>query len=774
MKGRLEDHRLLTGQGKYTSDWNFPGQAHATFLRSDHAHADIVSIDVSAARAHPGVLAVLTGEDIAEAGYRSIPTNLGVKDRFGQPLKKPPRPVLAQGKVRHVGECVACVVAESPLAAQDAAELIAVEYRDLPAVVVATDALKAGAPQLHAELPNNLAFDYGSGDEAATETAFRSAARIVKLMLDNPRVAGNPMEPRACSATFDSKTEKYALYACTQGVAGMRGQLVATMGVPDDRIDVIANDVGGGFGVRYNIYPEYCAVLLAAKKTGRPVKWTGSRAEVFLSDEQGRDVVSVSEVALDASGRFLALRFHLVSDLGAYLAPTGPFINTQGVTACLTGVYDVPAAYARIQLAVTNKPPGAAYRGAGRPVMSYALERLVDQAALELGMDPAELRRRNLVPKNKFPYRTANGGEYDCGDFEGVLADAVEAADWTGFAARRAESVARGKLRGRGISTYIEATGAGFAPSDQVELRFEADGGIAMYAPSHSHGQGHETSYAQIVAGVLGVPMEKFRLRNGDPAVRLVGNATGGSRSLLGVGSVMQLAAKQVVERGLALASKELEAAAADIEFRDGAYRIKGTDRVVSLLALAKEYSTVVPHPLDVRTESKIGATYPNGCHIVEVEIEPDTGIAEIVRYTAVDDSGNVINHQIVEGQMQGGLTQGAGQVFGEQVIYDPGTGQLLSGSFMDYTMPRAVLVNGLALKEHPVPTRTNPLGAKGVGEAGVTGSLPALMNAVLDALRQAGVTHFDMPASPHRIWQAIQAAKAGKPRAFSVETAAA
>jgi len=715
------------------------------------------------------VLAVLTGEDVAAAGFKSLPTQLGVKDRFGAPLKKPPRPVLAQGRVRHVGECVACVIAESQLAAQDATELIGVEYRDLPAVVVALDALKAGAPQLHAELANNLAFDYGTGDEAATEAAFRAAAKTVTLTLDNPRVAGNPMEPRACSATFDPVAEKYALYACTQGVAGMRGQLVATMGVPDDRIDVIAKDVGGGFGVRYNIYPEYCAVLLAAKKTGRPVKWTGSRAEVFLSDEQGRDVVSVSELALDAAGRFLALRFQLVSDLGAYLAPTGPFINTQGVTACLTGVYDVPAAHARIQLAVTNKPPGAAYRGAGRPVMSYALERLVDQAALELGMDPAELRRRNLVPKNRFPYKTANGGEYDCGDFEGVLADALQSADWAGFAARRAESAARGRLRGHGISTYIEATGAGFAPSDQVELRFEADGGIAMYAPSHSHGQGHETSYAQIVTGVLGVPMETFRLRNGDPAVRLVGNATGGSRSLLAVGSVMQLAAKQMVEKGLALASKELEAAAADIEFSDGAYRIKGTDRIVSLLALAKKYSTGAPHPLDVKTESRIGATYPNGCHIAEVEIEPDTGIAEIVRYTAVDDSGNIINHQIVEGQMQGGLTQGAGQVFGEQVIYDPDTGQLLSGSFMDYTMPRAGLVDGLTIREHPVPTRTNPLGAKGVGEAGVTGSLPALMNAGLDARRQAGMSKWVTPASPHRLWRAIGEAKAGRPRALAV-----
>jgi carbon-monoxide dehydrogenase large subunit len=529
MKGRLEDRRLLTGQGRFTSDWNFPNQAYAAFLRSDRAHAEIVSLDVAAVLRSPGVLAVLTGKDVEEAGCKSIPTNLAVKDRFGEPLKKPPRPVLAQGKVRHVGECVACVVADSPFAAQDAVELISVEYAELPAVTSAEKALQSGAPQLHAELPGNLSFDWVAGDEAATEAAFRSAARVVKLALDNQRLIGNPMEPRACAATYDAATQKYALYACTQGTAGMRGQLVHTMGVPDDKIDVIAEDVGGGFGVRFNMYPEYCAVMLAAKKTGRPVKWTGSRSEVFLSDEQGRDVASTSELALDASGKFLAMRFSYIADLGAYLAPTGPFINTQGVVACLTGVYDVPAACARVKLAVTNKSPGAAYRGAGRPVMSYMIERLVDEAARELGIDPAELRRRNLVPGHKFPYKAANGNTYDCGDFEGVLSEALAASDWAGFAARRAESAARGKLRGRGMAAYIEASGGGFAPHDQVELRFGPDGTVTMYAVSHSHGQGHETSYAQIVSAVLGVPLANFRLRNGDPAVRLVGNATGGS-----------------------------------------------------------------------------------------------------------------------------------------------------------------------------------------------------------------------------------------------------
>jgi carbon-monoxide dehydrogenase large subunit len=762
MQGRLEDRRLLTGQGKFTSDWNFPNQAYAAFLRSDRAHADIVSIDVSAALAAPGVLAVLTGKDVAEAGYRSIPTNLGVKDRHGEPLKKPARPVLAQGKVRHVGECVACVVAESAHAAQDAAELIAVEYKELPAVTVAEKALAPGAAQLHAELPGNLSFDWVAGDESATDAAFRAASKVVKIALENPRMIGNPMEPRACLATYDAQSQKYALYACTQGTAGMRGQLVYTMGVPDDKIDVIAEDVGGGFGVRFNMYPEYCAALLAAKRVGRPVKWTGSRSEVFLSDEQGRDVSSESELALDASGKFLALRFTYVADLGAYLAPTGPFVNTQGVVACLTGVYDVRAACARVKLVVTNKSPGAAYRGAGRPVMSYMLERLVEQAAIELNMDPAELRRKNLVTRDRFPYQAVSGVSYDCGDFEGVLADALRASDWAGFPARRKQSQARGRLRGRGMAAYIEASGGGFAPSDQVEVRFGADGAITLYAVSHNHGQGHETTYAQVVSRVTGLPLENFRLRNGDPAVRLVGNATGGSRSLLGVGSVMQLAAKQVVEKGLALAARDLEAAAADIEFADGSYRIKGTDRAVTLLALAKKYAGT-PQSLDVKSEGKFGVTFPNGCHVAEVEIEPETGIAEIVRFAAVDDAGNIVNHQIVEGQMQGGITQGAGQVFGEEAVYDPETGQLLTGSFMDYPMPRAGLVEGLSIQEHPVPTASNPLGAKGVGEAGVSGSLPAIMNAVADALRQAGVGHFDMPATPDRIWHALESARRGR-----------
>ena len=750
------------------SDWNLPAQAHACFLRADRAHATIVSIDAGAALALPGVLGVYTGADVAAAGYQSLPVGLPVKGRGGAELLKPARPALAQGKVRFVGEPVAIVVAETAAIAQDASELVAVEYEELPAVVSASAALQAGAPQLFDMVPGNLAFDYEAGDAAAAQAAFSSAARIVKLSVDNTRVVGNPMEPRGCLAAYDAAGGEYTLYACTQGVPGMRGQLAGVLGVPPEKMRVAAEDVGGGFGVRFNLYPEYCAALLAAKALGRPVKWTGTRSEVFLADEQARDVLCAGELALDAGGRVLGMRFDFTANLGAYLCPTGPFINTLGIVNCLSGVYDVQAVHARIRLAVTNTAPMAAYRGAGRPVMSYMLERLMDEAAVQLKMDPSELRRRNFIPRDRFPYRIANGFTYDCGDFEGVLDRALAAADWQGYAARRAHSAARGKLRGRGLSTFIEATGAGFAPADQVRFTWGEGGTLTLSAPTHSHGQGHQTTYAQLVCGVMGVPMESVELKTGDPSVFLLGNATGGSRSLLAVGSVMQLAAREVVEKGKALAADELEVAVADIEFVDGEYRIKGTDRMVSLHALARKHAGRTDHPLNLSYENKFGATYPNGCHIAEVEIDPETGEAEIVSYLSCDDAGTIVNHQIVEGQMQGGITQGAGQVFCEQAIYDE-SGQLLTGSFMDYAMPRPGLVGGLKLVDHPVPTATNPLGAKGVGEAGVTGSLPALMNAVLDALRPSGVHRFDMPATPQRIWRALEEAGRGRPDALAV-----
>jgi carbon-monoxide dehydrogenase large subunit len=740
---------MLTGRGRYVSDWNLPGQAYAHFLRSDRAHADIVSIDTQQALRAPGVVAVFTGADL---DLKSLPAALPAKGRGGSELINPGRPALAKGRVRFTGDAVALIVAESAAAAQDAAELVAIEYRDLPAVVSAIDALAPGAPLVHDSVPGNIVLDYESGDEARTKAAFERAARVIELTVDISRVVGNPMEPRACLAAFVS--DQYHLYACTQGAAIMRNQLSAVLGVPPEKIRVIAEEVGGGFGVRFNLYPEYCAALFAAKQLGRPVKWTGSRSEVFLADEQARDVRSHGELALDAQGRILGMRFDMVANLGAYLAPTGPFINTIGIVNCLSGVYDVPAAYARIRLALTHTAPMAAYRGAGRPVMSYALERLVEHAAYELGIDAAEFRRKSFIPKDKFPYRIAAGFEYDCGDFAGVLEKALENADWSGFAERKKQSAKRGRLRGRGMATYIEATGAGFAPQDQIELRWNVEGqnagGVTIYAPTHNHGQGHETVFAQLVSRELGIPMEKVGLRTAGADFYITGNATGGSRSLAAVGSVVMLAAQEMVKKGMALAAEKLEAAAADIEFVKGRYRIKGTDRAISIQSLAGEGG------LDIQYQNKFGSCFPNGCHIAEVEIEPETGNAEIVSYVACDDAGNIINHQIVEGQVQGGLTQGAGQVFNELAVYDR-SGQLLTGSFMDYAMPRAGLVSGIKLLDHPVPTKLNPLGAKGVGEAGVTGSMPALMNAVVDALRQAGVKRFEMPATPGRLWEALR-----------------
>src|SRR6267378_3919182 len=567
LKGRLEDDRMLTGRGKYVSDWNLPGQAYGHFVRSDRAHADIISLDAAAALAHPGVLAVISGEDIKGA-LKSLPCALPVKGRGGMELIHPGRPALAQGRVRFTGDAVALVVAESAAAAQDAADLVAIEYRDRDPVVTTEQALAQGAPLVHDGVPGNIVMDYESGDDAGSKAAFAGAARTIELEVDISRVVGNPMEPRACLAHWDAGSEHYHLYTCTQGVAIMRNQLSAVLGVPPEKIRVIAEEVSGGFGVRFNVYPEYCAALFAAKKLGRPVKWTGTRSEVFLADEQARDVRSKGALAVDANGRILAMRFDMLANLGAYLAPTGPFINTIGIVNCLSGVYDVPAAYARIRLAMTNTAPMAEYRGAGRPIMSYALERLVEHAAHALGMDPAEFRRRNFI--RQFPYKIAAGFEYDSGDFEGVMNQALAASDGKGFAGRKAESQRRGRLRGRGMSTYIEATGAGFAPQDQIELRWGDDGALTIYASTHNHGQGHETTYAQLVSGVLGIPLEKIKLRTAGPDFYITGNATGGSRSLLAVGGVIYLGAHELVKKGMALAAEALEAALADIEFAEG------------------------------------------------------------------------------------------------------------------------------------------------------------------------------------------------------------
>ena len=769
-RGRLEDRRLITGAGRYADDWSLPNQAHACFVRSDRAHARIVSLDTSAARDAKGVIAVLTGTDALAAGFGPLPHLMPVKGRDGMTLLAPPRPVLAGDTVRFVGEPIAMVVAETRRAALDAAERAVVEYQDLPAVVSAVDALTPNAPQLHADVPGNLAFDIEAGNVAAADAVFaqaqqqmqaqRDAAgtpahRIVRLKVRIPRVVANPMEPRACLGVYDADTKSYVLHACIQGAFHMRQQLSRTLNVPIETIRVIAEDVGGSFGVRSNVYPEDCAVLLAAMRTGRPVKWLASRSEVFLSDEQGRDVVVEGELALDAQGRMQGVRFAFTSNLGAYPTLIGPLANTLGTTTCLTGVYDLPAAYARTRLAYSNTVPTASYRGAGRPLMSYALERLIDQAAHEMQIDAGQLRRRNLIRNDAFPYQLANGTVYDCGDFANTLTQAQRAAAWSDFAARRAEAAARGQLRGIGLAMFIESTSPGFMPADHVQIRFEG-GNVLLHAPSHSNGQGHETSFAQIVGGVLGIAPERIRLAtSGSNSPFLEGNLTSGARSLASLGSVLLKAAEEVVNRGKPLVGAVLGVSVESVTFADGMYRAGVAH--LGMADLIAHHASATPHPLSLEFHAKFGATFPNGAHIAEVEIDPASGALTLVNYSACDDSGNIINHQIVEGQMHGGIAQGLGEAFHEEAVFDAATGQLLSGSLLDYTLPRAGWARALTLLEAPVPTNNNPLGAKGAGEAGVTGALPALMNAVIDALRQAGVEHFDMPATSAHIWMALQ-----------------
>ena len=770
-RGRLEDGRMLTGKGRYVSDWTLPNQTHGHFLRSDRPHAKILSIDASAALAMPGVIAVITGKELAAAGLKPIPAAAPFMWSDGSEQRPAMRLSLAHEVVRHVGEPVALIVADTAAHAQDAAEAVAIEFEDLPAVTTADEALAKGAPQLHPGAPGNLVLDFDGGDAAATNAAFAKAAKVVKLRAYHTRVVGNPMEPRAAMGSYDPAKDMYFLHGTTQGVGPMRGQLSAVLGVPPEKVRVVAEEVGGGFGVRFNAYPEYGALLYAAKKLGRPVKWIGSRSEVFLGDEQARDIVHSGELALDKDGRILGMRFDYLSNLGAYVVFTGTVVNTVGLVNVNCGVYDVQAVHVRGRSVLTNTIPTAAYRGAGRPVASYALERLIDEAALELGLDPAEFRRRNMIPKAKMPYKFAGGFEYDCGDFEGVMDKALSASQWKSFEERRKKSQAQGKLRGRGMATYIEMTApGGFAPYDQAHITWDAEGenagGVTLRTASHNHGQSHETTFAQIVGGVLGIPMEKIRLRTAEPDFDLTANPTGGSRTLQGLGSAMFFASQEIVNNGLNLAAEALESAQADIEFSAGLYKIKGTDRNISITALAKKYPGKLD--LDYKERPKVPGTFPNGCHIAEVEIDPETGECDIVSYVACDDAGTIINHQVVEGQMQGGITQGAGHIFLEQTVYDA-SGQLLTGSFMDYAMPRAGLVGGLTVTDHAVPTATNPLGAKGVGEGGVTGSMPCLMNAVIDALRAAGVKRFDMPANQQRVWAAIQAAKAGKPEALAI-----
>jgi carbon-monoxide dehydrogenase large subunit len=754
---RREDIRLVTGAGCFTSDWNFERQLHAAFLRADRAHAEIARFDASRALAAPGVRAVLTGEDARAAGFKSLPNIVTYPGKGGQQVKKPHHPVLAMGRVRFVGEAVAMVVADSAALAEDARELIDIEYRDLPAVASFDAAVRPDAPQLHDDVPGNLAFEYESGDEQAVAAAFARARHVSRVTMESQRLVGNMLEPRACLVAFDPASGRYTIHAPMQGAGSMRGQVVQVTGLEPDRLVLVAQDVGGSFGVHGAAYPEYFAAMMAARRLGRPVKWVGTRSEVFMSDFHGRAISLTGELALDADGKFLAIRFDDRADLGAYGAAFGTFIATRNLTITMGGVYRVPALYARTRLAYTNTVPVSAYRGAGRPDIAYAIERLVDYAATEHGFDPVELRRKNLIPQSAMPYKTPNAGTYDSGDFEGVMDDALERAGWSGFPARRAQARRAGKLRGIGIATYLEAGGAGAVPKDQVAVEFDRTGAMTLYAITQSSGQGHETIFPQIVAATLGIDAKHVRFHPRPPAADLVGNATGGSRGALGTGSAFRVLGEKLIERARPHAAARLKVPESALAYSKGKFR--AGRRSLGFIELTRALAGPRPHTLDMTAEGTFGATYPNGCHIAEVEIDPETGAASIERYTAVDDLGNVINHTLVEGQVQGGVVQGAGQAFGEHAIYDAASAQLLTGSFLDYVMPRAGWMRELGVYDHSVPTSMNALGAKGVGEAGCTGSLPALVNAALDALRPLGIRHLDMPLTPARLWTAIRKA---------------
>ena len=753
---RVEDFHLITGTGKYAADWSAPGQLYGYFVRADRPHAQIVSVNTTAALACPGVTHVFTGEDAMSAGYTKAPHALTFPGLGGMKARALDRPVLAHGKVRFVGEAVALVVAASAAAAQDASELVEIEYADLDCVVHPEEALAPGAPQLEEAVPGNLVFEAEAGDLQSVEAAFAKAAHVTCVKVESTRVAPSPMEPRACLVAYDAASGEYRFNVCMQGVTTLRKMLSSYTHVPEDRLKFEVRDVGGGFGQRTPAYPEYCALMIAAKAAGKPVKWVSSRVEGFLTDNHGRANTISGELALDADHKFLAMRLDWINDMGAYLAP-GAMGHIRNTTTCMTGVYRIPALYATYRVPLTNTTPVAAYRGAGRPDIAYVVERLVNQAAAEVGLDAAELRRRNFIQPEAFPYTTPTGSVYEYADLPGLLEQGLKLADWAGYPQRLSKSRAAGKLRGIGISTVIENTGAGNAPKDEIELELDASGTVTVYTVSKTQGHGHETTMAMIVGDALGIPHAQVKVVQCATDKILEGNHTGGSRTMVGAGSVCYLAAQKLIEEGKALAALELNLEPSQISYAHGEFGSAESPRKVKLAELAKTST------LRLTAEGKFGSTFPNGCHVAEIEVDPKTGLTEIVSYCAVDDCGVVINHAIVEGQLHGGVVQGAGQVFGEHIVYDRETGQPLSASFMDYYMPRSDLLKSLRGEEHPTPSKVSPLGVKGMGESGCTASIPALVAAVIDAVRSLGVHHIDMPLTPSRLWHAMDAAKKGK-----------
>ncbi|MFM0136913.1 xanthine dehydrogenase family protein molybdopterin-binding subunit [Caballeronia grimmiae] len=776
---RKEDYRFLTGAGQYTDDVVLPQQSYGVFLRSPHAHARIRSIDIDAAKASPGVIAIFTGKDLAADNVGGLPCGWLIHSTDGSPMHEPPHPVIAHDKALHVGDQVALVVAESLKEGKDAVELIAVDYEELPAVVDTASAADPGKPLVHDAVPGNVCYNWGHGDKARTDAAFAQAAHVTTLDIVNQRLVPNAIEPRAVNASYSKHDDSYTVYVANQNPHVERLLMAAfVLSLPESKLRVIAPDVGGGFGSKIFLYPEDVALTWASKKVGRPIKWAAERSEAFLSDAHGRDHVTKAELALDKDGKFLGMRVHTTANMGAYLSTFASSIPTILYATLLAGQYATPAIYAEVKAVFTNTVPVDAYRGAGRPEATYVVERLVETAAREMNIDPVELRRRNFI--REFPYATPVGLTYDTGDYDAILDRALELADVAGFEKRREESKQQGKLRGIGYSCYIEA--CGLAPSNVAgalgaraglfeagEVRVHPTGSVTVFTGSHSHGQGHETTFAQVVADRLGIAIENVEIIHGDTGRIPFGMGTYGSRSLAVGGSAIVKALDKIEAKAKKIAAHLLEASPQDVEFNNGVFRVAGTDRTKTFADVS--LAAYVPHNFPLETMEPglnenafydpTNFTYPSGAYVCEVEVDRDTGETRIQKFTAVDDFGNVINPMIVEGQVHGGLGQGIGQAMLERCVYDKDSGQLLSGSFMDYAMPHAIDLPSFNVETAKgTPCTHNPLGVKGCGEAGAIGSPPAVINAILDALAPLGVKDLQMPATPHRVWTAMHAAQ--------------
>jgi carbon-monoxide dehydrogenase large subunit len=765
--GRVEDEPLVRGRGRYVADAPLPNQAFAYFVRSPHAFARIVSINTSGATNTPGVVAVLTAKDMEGVG--SISRHPPIAGRTGGKLILSHRPALAGERVMHIGEPVAMVVADSAMIAQDAAELVHIEYEELTPVVDARDALREGAPQIWPEVPGNIAVDWAGAhpepeaNAAEVERIFASAKYVARMKEMNQRLVVASMEPRGATASHDAAADTYLLRTCSQGAGAMRDGVLVIMGWPKEKLRVITEDVGGAFGLKTSPYPEYLALLVGAKKTGRPIHWMSGRSEAFLTDNQGRDIYSEAELALDEKGKFLALRIRNIGNMGAYVGAVGANIPCFNFARCLPGMYDIKRIDIATKCVYTNTIPTAPYRGAGRPEANYVLERLVDDAARISGIDPVKLRRRNLIKKSQMPYKTAIGTTYDSGDFEPILDKALELADYDNFKKRKREAAKRGKYRGIGISCMLEH--AGGMPIESARLSFPGNEKFLLTLNVQNTGQGHATVFPRLIADRLGIPFASISHSHGDSANELPGYASVGSRSGMTVSHTLVKAMDTILEKGKPIAAAMLETGEADIAYKDGHFEVVGTDRRVTLFEVAERAAEMkkrseIAEDLDTKTQTETPLTFPNGCHIAEIEIDPDTGRLTIITYSAVDDCGRPLDAMIVEGQLHGSLMQGLGQAAMENTVYDRDSGQLVTGSFMDYAMPRAEDQPPLRDAMHNVPATTNPLGVKGVGEAGTTAGISAVMNAVADAIPNSAGAHLEMPVTAPRLWEACQRAK--------------